>query len=993
MDRFIASYAARCVRIMVFAIAAVSLDAAFLGHRLHAQVYNLKAASFNLIYYDTVQNYLVPHVTRCFENALNFHRRLFQWTPSEEVTVFMDDFDDYMHAGATSIPHNYLFIGLEPEKYVFDTFSTNERFNWVMNHELAHIVAMDKAAGSDRFFRSLFFGKVQPIADHPLSMVYSYLASPRFYAPRWYHEGIAVFLETWMSGGIGRTLGGYDEMVFRSMVRDSSYFYDIVGLQSEGTTVDFQVGANAYLYGTRFVSYLAYQYGPEKVLQWFSRSEDSEAYFAAQFAKVYGLSLSDAWADWITFEHTWQRGNLDSLRQFPITGSRPVSRRALGSVSRPFYDRARGQIYAAINYPGQLGHIASVDLKTGALKKVCNVTQPALYYVCSLAFDPASETVFFTTRNNTDWRHLEAADVRSGSTRMLIENARVGDLAFNGADNSLWGVQHHAGLSRIVRIAPPYTTIEQVLVLDYGKDIFDIDISPDGKSLTGSFVEISGRQTLVRMETANLLKGDGRYEILIEFDNNTSPEGFVFSRDGKHMFGSSYYSGVSNIFRYDLETKQQHALTNAETGYFLPVPVSDDSLVAFSYTGEGFVPVLIANTPITNVNAVRYLGQQIVEKYPEVTTWKVGSPLAVNFDSVKTYWGEYKGFGGFAVQSAYPIVDGYKDYTSVGIRLNFMDPLQLHTVGLTASYSPSRTLASGERFHGLLSYHTWFWELNGGYNPASFYDLFGPTKSSRKGYFASIEHTGYWIWNRPQTLEYAVRVAGYGGLETLPEYQNVPAPFSKYVALRAKLDYQDTRKSLGAVDDEEGLTWTFNSMNKYAVATLYPMVSADLNYGFLLPIDHSFVWLRTSFGDSFHARGDPFANFYFGGFGNNWVDNHTEKRYRESYSFPGVALNSIGGTNYGKALLEWTVPPLRFRQVGFPSAYVTWARLALFASGIITNVDSAPEQRRLYNIGAQTDFRLTVFSDLDATLSIGYAAALEREERAQKEFMVSLKIF
>ena len=34
-------------------------------------------------------------------------------------------------------------------------------------------------------------------------------------------------------------------MVFRTMIRDSSFIYDIVGLESEGTTVDFQVGANS----------------------------------------------------------------------------------------------------------------------------------------------------------------------------------------------------------------------------------------------------------------------------------------------------------------------------------------------------------------------------------------------------------------------------------------------------------------------------------------------------------------------------------------------------------------------------------------------------------------------------------------------------------------------------------------------------------------------------------------------------------------------------
>ena len=66
----------------------------------------------------------------------------------------------------------------------------------------------------------------------------------------------------------GRAQGGYDEMMFRAMVRDDAPFYDPLGLVSIGTEIDFQVGANAYLYGTRFMSYLALEYGPEKLLDW-----------------------------------------------------------------------------------------------------------------------------------------------------------------------------------------------------------------------------------------------------------------------------------------------------------------------------------------------------------------------------------------------------------------------------------------------------------------------------------------------------------------------------------------------------------------------------------------------------------------------------------------------------------------------------------------------------------------------------------------------------
>ena len=55
-----------------------------------------------------------------------------------------------------------------------------------------------------------------PLAEQPESILYFYLTTPRVAAPRWYHEGIAVFVDTWMAGGIGRAQGGYDEMVFRA---------------------------------------------------------------------------------------------------------------------------------------------------------------------------------------------------------------------------------------------------------------------------------------------------------------------------------------------------------------------------------------------------------------------------------------------------------------------------------------------------------------------------------------------------------------------------------------------------------------------------------------------------------------------------------------------------------------------------------------------------------------------------------------------------------
>ena len=406
------------------ALASPSRTAAELEPKLRT----VETENLKLVFYDPTHQAALPYLTRCFKNSMAFHQKLFDYEPSEKITLFLRDFNDHGYAGATSVPRNYLFIGIEPYEQVYETSPTNERFNWVMSHELLHVMATDQATASDRFFRSLFFGKVQATDEAPISMLYSYLTSPRMYAPRWFHEGMAVFMETWMAGGYGRVLGGYDEMVFRTMVAEDARFYDMVGLESEGTTTDFQVGQVSYLYGTRFISYLASQHGTDKVLQWVNRNEHSKRNFSSQFKRVYGTGLGDEWRRWIEFEHQWQQTALDSIRQYPVTEGRELTGRPLGSVSRAYYDPDRRKLYAGVLYPGEVSHVVEIDVDTWANKKIVDVPTPALYYVCSLAYDDSSGTIFYTTDNSRQWRDLNAVDIRTGKSRSLIKDNRIGDL-------------------------------------------------------------------------------------------------------------------------------------------------------------------------------------------------------------------------------------------------------------------------------------------------------------------------------------------------------------------------------------------------------------------------------------------------------------------------------------------------------------------------------------------------------------------------------------
>ena len=233
------------------------------------------------------------------------------------------------------------------------------------NHELVHLVTSEMANEQDRRLRRLFQGKVAPVAEHPESILYQYLTVPRIAAPRWYQEGSAVFMETWMGGGLGRAQGGYDEMVFRAMVRDDAQFYDPLGLVSKGTEVDFQVGANAYLYGTRFMSYLALVYSPEQLVAWWRRDDSSRRYYADDFERVFGLPLARAWQDWIAWEHEFQRKNLAAVAEHPLTPHHDVARSGLGAISRAYLAPDGDTLYAAVRYPGRVPHLVTISLQNG----------------------------------------------------------------------------------------------------------------------------------------------------------------------------------------------------------------------------------------------------------------------------------------------------------------------------------------------------------------------------------------------------------------------------------------------------------------------------------------------------------------------------------------------------------------------------------------------------------------------------------------------------
>jgi hypothetical protein len=951
----------------------------------------LETRDLSLLYFDPVQTYLTPYIGRAFENALQFHEKKFDWKPWEPTTILLKDFSDYGNAGARSTPNNALILDVAPLSISMETFTPGERFFTIINHEVAHVATMDVWNRNDAGWRNFLHGKPMPIQEHPESILYNYLATPRNNVPRWYLEGSAVFFETWMSGGLGRAQGGYDEMVFRAKVRDNEKFFSPLGLESEGTAVDFQVGVNDYLYGTRFFSYLALKYGPEKAVEWLRRREGSKAFYAAQFKHVFGRKLDDVWNDWIAYERDFQKANLAKLSQYPLTETTPLSPTGLGSMSRGFVDPKTNSLIAAFRYPGTIGFIGRMDLATGKLHKLQELKGMMLYKVTSVAFDPDARKAYYT-EDNYAFRDLLEVNVDTGKKRMLLRDARIGDMVLDPADKSLWGIRHQNGFATIVRLPPPYTSFNQIHTFKYGQTPFDLDISPDGSLVSASFGEINGTQT-VRVWRIDSMQNDGDpVEVARLALPPSVPEGFVFAPDGKTMYGTAYYTGASNVFRFDIASGKYDAVSNTSTGFFRPIPQGDGSLIAYEFSGKGLQPVRFSPQVQQDLGTVEFFGTRVVNEHPELKSWGVGSPAKIPLDQMITAEGKYLPSRRMKLAAMYPIIEGYKQKISGGYYFHFEDPMQFTQLNASFSVTPFGNLKTKEAVHAKVQLKSLNWDVQAWHNLADFYDIFGPVLRSRKGDALILAYDKTQIYDPPRQLDLFGSLATYFGLENLPNAQNIPSP-KNIVSLEAGAKYTNTRKALGGVDHEKGFQWRVLGDLDFSPdeSLLFPKIYGGVDYGIPLAMPNSSVWVYASGGLGWGKPLHPLAAFYFGSFRNNYVDNRPEKRYREMESFPGFEIDEIEARRFAKLTGEWNIPPIRFAEVGTPAFFLSYVRPAVFAGAMATQAPDG-SGHHYYDLGAQLDLNFTVALRLPMVFSVGAAGGWQDGHYRKTEWLASLKI-
>jgi len=957
---------------------------------------------------DLSQN--IPHIIRMYEDGRTLHNGIWNIDTLGKAKIqpplmIVTDWEDDGNGGVTPIPNNFISIGMAPVNFSYFISPSPERYYHLFRHEYTHTVTTDKTAAIDRGWRTFLGGKFSVEPQYPFSAFWSFLSAPRWYTPRWYQESIACFMETWLSGGIGRALGGYDEMYFRSVVDSGEKLYSVVGLESEGTASDFQTGANSYLYGTRFINYLEYNYGLEKIISFYNRTENSKALINKQFQQVYGRGLREVWDEWRDFEENHQKAQLEAIEEFPVTLTDKLTDKAMGSMSPLVLDEEKGFAYFGVSHPGDFAHIERMDLKTLKREKLHVIDNPMTYQTTYLTLDKKRQRLFWTTQNNK-YRGIRVYDLEKKRITGKLNFQRVSELVYDNTGDRLYGIFTNNGKVSLCSYDPELENRDILYTFPFGLSVFDLSISHNGEYLIATTSGDSGEQNLIRFDLKKLHNAGLSYEILYTMEDSNLGQ-FRFAPGDSVLVGTSYYTGVSNVWSLDLHTKELSLLSNTRIGLFSPQVMKDGDILALEFERNGMRPVKFKPKVIHDANAVEMLGQKAYEAHSEelenLGASKFKAPqidFSEVYDSIKAY----NSFKRLQFTGAFPEISGFRDKLAwnkmtpvLGYRFTFQDPLGLNSLKMSIGISPWSNNDAINQYHAQLDWKFWSWSLKAAWNPTSFYDLVGPIQSSRKGWMVSVGYDSSDAMLPPTKHKYGGSMAAYGMMDALPLYQEIEVDVTSFQTAELYYEFSKTRSTQGAVTTESGVIAGADAYTYLADGKFFPTLSATCDIGFLVPVmRNTCFWLRSAVGQNFGNADSAFGNEYFGGFGNNWVDYRPANRYRTVSAFPGVNIDEIKAHSFAKLMAELNLRPIRYNDFGFINLYPTYTQFSLFGTGMATDPwgrgMSGTECRGYFNTGIQINTEIVLFKFMKTTWSLGYARAFLPDGTNRGDFLFSLKL-
>ncbi len=506
------------------------------------------------------------------------------WAPTQVTEVVLTDGTDSANGSATALPYDEVRLFVTAPDDMSPLGDYDDWYLELVSHEYTHILHTDNITGVPAIINAVMGRTLVPNQSQP----------------RWLLEGLAVIEESRHTTG-GRLRSSMFDMMLRADVLDDR----LVPLdQMSNSARRWPQGNIWYLYGSRFLGWIAQTYGPTVLA---AVSSDSGAQLIPfglnrSIRRATGrtyVELYDGWTRWLRKTYGAQvdavqaRGLREGTR-ITWTGQNAGRPRFVPPVAR------KAQGYAEVIYQ------QSGDGRAGFYREVLDSPQhprpgrPELLvrtsFPGSASFEPdgsllySSDDIWKRVYSFDELMRLPAgADAPSGmgaAVQRLTDGARAQDPDVSPDGRSVVFTVTHRGTGylKIASITPegaiadirtlvPSAAFEQAYTPRYSHDGRMVAYSAWTR---GGFRDIR----LVDLRTGRV------QELMHDRAMDMQPS---FSADGRWLLYSSDRTGIANVYAYDLTTHETFQVTNVRTGAFQPELSPDGrTLLYVGYTSDGY---------------------------------------------------------------------------------------------------------------------------------------------------------------------------------------------------------------------------------------------------------------------------------------------------------------------------------------------------------------------------------------------------------------------
>ncbi len=539
------------------------------------------------------------------------------WVPDRETFILVSNATDSANGETTPYYYDHIVIFAVPPDAYSSIINYADWVKTIFTHEYTHVLHLDQVRGFFGFINGIF-GRVLFVND---------------IQPDWFIEGYAVYNESTLTGA-GRDNGSYYNTVLMSQALKNDLPSIDVG---NGTPSKWPFGEYPYLYGGKFLQYLASKY-PAKS---FADYSERYTYLPLLISRDSKLAFDDK-----DFTELWQEWQ-DMLRKQALltalsvlftgyTGSRQATYR--GAYTRgPVWDTTgRGIYYTSYDGRSRMG-LFYTDIAGKHGHRTARRNSGFSSSVCNDRLLFSQEDYF---KNFYLYSDLYELDTATGCVKRLTHGLRVrgADVSYdckkavfvsNTSTMSDLMVYHLAGTDSGSNQEKGRASA--IARLDSTGQFLNPRWSWDGKQIAVAVKNNNGESSIEIMNE----QGETLTTVISDYHLNLFPS---WSRDNRYVLFSSDRTGIPNLYAYAVTQHTIYQVSNVIGGAYESQVSPDNATIAFTqYDESGFNIYTMPFSPSTfkPVYLAKEFTVEQVRPYKQVKTEeKAYSP----FDTLRPTW-------------------------------------------------------------------------------------------------------------------------------------------------------------------------------------------------------------------------------------------------------------------------------------------------------------------------------------------------------------------